>query len=578
MPAIAHVDLAVDNATNDATSPTNIGSASSALTASAPTLILAMGHGSTTGGGSAFVDLLVNGMRVALMGQLQNFGGNSDLDTALSGMAQMCCAYLHTPAGGSETMQFRGWCEDIDFFATGCRAYALDLSDIDEDDGRWHEQTANSDTVVTTPTSGWTTLGNALVFTAPRTGNYLIIASCEAQPDTTGDAFDLPHVRFSQNGTPIAGTHDAGEIGVDVVNGSRGYMTAHVRTLTEAVEYTFALEANGTDSAGNIGYRRIRLHAIEVAQIEDDDVQQDLDTAGQAIVGTGTYDACALVLDPPASRDFLLLGTFQHESTWWVRGRFTVEGTGVDDGFNTAGYDAGLGADADLSHVMGLHIATGVAVATDVGLQYETGAGATGAGGEGHVGAAAANTDAADITFIALRLQTSSAEPLVALPDAARMRVQTGTPTSTLGAVSTAPSVQRMRIQDGAPTFVLGALSVTPSSQRVRFQDGVASVTLGALAITPASQRLRFRDGGVGFPITRTFDAERIRIQTGTVTPVVGARVFTPSVARLRFRTGLLANNIIDLGALRASVREDQVFGATVREASRFGLRANDVD
>ena len=578
MPAIAHVDLAVDNATNDATSPTNIGSASSALTNGAPTLILAMGHGSTTGGGSAFVDLLVNGTRVALMGQLQNFGGNSDLDTAFSGMAQMCCAYLHTPASGSETMQFRGWCEDVDFFATGCRAYALDLSDIDEDDGRWHEQTANSDTVVTTPTSGWTTLGNALVFTAPRTGNYLIIASCEAQPDTTGDAFDLPHVRFSQNGTPIAGTHDAGEIGLDVVNGSRGYMTAHVRALTEAVEYTFALEANGTDSAGNIGYRRIRLHAIEVAQIEDDDVQQDLDTAGNAIVGTGTYDACALVLDPPASRDFLLLGTLQHQSTWWTRARFTVEASGVDEGFNVAGYDAGLGASNDMMHMVGLHMLTGVAVATDVGLQYETGAGATGAGGEGHVGAAAANTEAADITFIALRLQTSSAEPLVATPAAGRMRVQTGTPTSTLGAVSNSHASQRLRFQTGAPTFVLGALSVTPSSQRMRFRDGVVTPTVGALAFAPASQRLRIREGGVAFPVTWAFDAGRIRFVTGTVTPVIGARVFTPSAARLRFRTGLLANNIIDLGVLRASVREDQVFGATVREAPRFGLRANDVD
>lgn len=564
MPAIAHVDLAVDNASNNATTPTAIGSASAALTNGAPTLVFAMGHASTTGGGGAHLDLQIGGVTVAAMAQIQNFGANHDIETAFSGQAQIKTCYLHTPASGSETMQFRGWCDDTGFVAHACRAYALDVSDIPENDGRWHEQTANSDTIVDVPTSGWEVVGNVLTVTAPRTGSYILIGACEAVGDTSGDFIDAVHVRLTQDGTPLPGSHHDAAMGPDP-DGVIPWMATRIVSLTASTEYDFAVEANGTDSAGNHGYRRIRLHLIEVARIEDADVQQDLDTVGLNIPTSGTDDADILItLDPPASRDYLIIGGYQHQASWWSRGQFTVDGSTVDDGFACSLYDIGLGATNDLSRTTGMYVLSGVSTETDVGLRFELGPGATGAGGQANFGDACAHADAADITVIAIRLATASSDTIEE-PASQRLRFQDGTPTL-VQALTLAPASQRLRMQEGAPSLIR-ALTLSPSSERVRFSVGTAALVLGARTLAPASERLRIRDGAATLvaAYTLTPASERLRMRTGATSLVLGPVVLTPASQRLRIRTAALAAEEVVLGELSVSIRQP-LFGATVRE------------
>jgi hypothetical protein len=406
---IEHVDLSVDEIDNDATTPTDIGSASAALTEDAPYLVVAMGHSATTNG-SSHLNLLIGGTVVATETNHQGFGANDDQAPALSGTSQLACAYAFVP-GPSETMQFQGWCDDVDFFATSCRAYALDLTNIVEDDGRWHEQTANSDTIVTTPSSGWTTVGNALVFTPTRSGDYAIIASAEAV-HSGGSTADYCHIRLTQDGTEVSGTVHQQQTDSQL-NQVHGYFVARRFTLSSGVSYSFAIQGNGTSSNGNYGFRRIRLHALEAAQIEDDDIQADVDSTGVTIVGTNSATpAMSVTLDPPAARDFLVLTDYQQQLTWWARGQFSYPGSDAQppDGYTCSVTVADLGAGGDMPHTFGMFVIPAVATSTLVEILLATGPGASGAGGGAEFGNACVRTDDGDMAILSIRLATNAGE------------------------------------------------------------------------------------------------------------------------------------------------------------------------
>lgn len=406
---IDHVDLAVDGiGPVTITTPTLIGSPSAALTADAVYLVVAMGHSATTNG-SSHLNLVIGGIVCATETNHQGFGANDDQAPGLSGTSQLACAFAFTATAG-DTMEFQGWCDDVDFYSTSNRAYALDLSNITDGDGRWHEQTANSDTVVTTPVSGFTDVGTPLTFTCPRTGDYVIIASCEAVHDPAGGGGDYYNARLVQDGVAISGTTVLQQSD-SLLNQVHGYFAARTVSLQAGVSYTFAIQGNGTVANGFYGFRRIRLHAIEAAQIEDTDVQFDTDTDGLTITGTGSARPSMVVtLDPPITRDYLLLTDFQSQMTWWARGQFEVTGAADEptDGFINSVTTANLGATGDMVHTFGVHITPDVSTSVLANIFLETGPGATGGGGAAEFGADCVRAGAGAMGIVAIRLASVS--------------------------------------------------------------------------------------------------------------------------------------------------------------------------
>jgi hypothetical protein len=181
--------------------------------------------------------------------------------------------------------------------------------------------------------------------------------------------------------------------------------------LTAATEYTWAVEGNGIAGTGLVGYRRIRLHLVEVAQIEDDDVLDAVDSTGTTVTaGTTADSSAASTLTPPASRDYLCLSFFQGQFSAWPRAFFLVGAGPTQEpavGYINAAVGTGIGATDDMTMNFGLHLQSGVASSTALGLRYEGAAG----GGNCTYGNNCAHADAGDIHLLSIRLYTPDAPP-----------------------------------------------------------------------------------------------------------------------------------------------------------------------
>lgn len=548
MPAIATIALEVDGETGIGATPELLGSPSSSLSNGVEYLIIAMGHARNPTGGNivSTLDLRVGGVVHARSGGSMGFPNPGY--GALNGF-QLGAAFTYT-AGASDEMEFYSSDADSTGAATSCRAYALAMTDIANDVDRFHEETANSDTIVTTPTSGWTDVGNVLTFTAPRTGFALIIASCEAVVDAdaaTGDEFGI---RLTQDGAEVLGSLCAMDVDPSDDDQVLNHCVARVVPVTASTEYDFALQGNGTVANGNVGFRRVRLHAIMVDRIEDADCTQDVDAVGLSLTA-GTEDEADLLVtvNPPASRDYLLMGNFQGMFAAWSRAFFLQDGTTVTptDGCANSSGDSDNGTEVDraLVHTWMLSRVTGISTETDFTIRFGSFAG----GATNDYGAAAARDDGA-IYAIALRLYTAESDTVLT-PAAERLRINSAAPTLVLGAVTASPSVERLRIQSAAPSLLL-ALTLAPASQRLRFNEAEEALVLGAISLAPASQRMRIQTGVPSVLTNFVFApaSERLRFVEGSPTRVLGGVVLTPASQRLRFRTGAVMGATFEVGDL----------------------------
>jgi hypothetical protein len=388
--ALPYVALEVDGITNVDDVAARIGSASDTLTPGAEYLVFVRGNArSNSNGIDTTLDLRIGGTiwgRTAIASP--PFGAPA---YGATDSGQLAFFALVT-AGASDEMEFfsSDSLGDASGLADVCRAYAVDVSELVADEQRWHQQTANSDTIVTTPTSGWTTVGSTLVVTAPRTGYYVLLTSGEYVADGTEADTDQAHVRVTQDGTTIPGSIKHSGLGfggvasIDVGHYARPFR----RLLTAGVEYTFALQANGTSSGGNLGWRRVRLHLIDAAAIEDGDVVQGEDTAGLTVAAGATADADADVeLAPPGLGSYLVLTGAQGQFSAWPRTFITANGDLYPAGVDAAN-GTGTGAGSDMTTSLGLQLLPDVAGVT-VGLRVEAAAG----GVQNLWGADAARTD-----------------------------------------------------------------------------------------------------------------------------------------------------------------------------------------
>lgn len=422
MPDIAHVEAFADGEEVLSATPVAVGTASASLTQSHPTLVLAIGNARNASSGSAsLLELRIGGSAYARMDSAAPFG--SPAYGAL-GSPQLASFVLVTP-GASDEIEFFASDISSDTLVDSCRGIGLDLSDFEDENGRWHVQTANTNTIVTTPTSGWTQVGTELVVEAPRDGVLLVFVSAQYVGDGTEADTDREHARVEVD-------VDAG--GFNVVSGSiennglgasgTVYQTvgsyAYVFTLPvdEGSTYTIRLAANGTDANGNIGWRRIRLHALEVARFEDSDVQEDIDTAGLTVVagsGPQTVSGLSVTMNPPAARDYLVIGVAQGQFAAWPRLDLRAGGASYPaNGVADAAVDTGVTAADDMTITLALDVVEAVSSSTALTMRMEAAAGgATNLWGTDcartNDGTGGGTPEGGSIRLIAIRLATAPA-------------------------------------------------------------------------------------------------------------------------------------------------------------------------
>jgi hypothetical protein len=380
MPAIPVVSLRVDDAAIPAAvgTPARIGSASGSLTQDAPTLVIARGNARNSSGGTdGVLELRIGGTVYAREQAQPPFG--SPAYGPLGGV-QLATAVLITP-GASDEMEFFAGDDANSGEATSCRAHALDLTAFVIDEQRFHEQTANSDTIVSTPTSGFEVVGNELVVMPVRSGTYILLAAAEVVPDAGAAASDLARIRVSQDGVVISGSIHHATLGASGVRrlDCMGYMLATRVTCVEGVETVLAIEADGIQANGNIGYRRVRLHLLEDAAFASLAVLFDLDTAGLTVnAGDGPQSVSGLsaTMDPPAASDYLVLGSVQGQFSAWPRIWLRAGSTDYpSDGVANAAVNTGAGTGDDMTLNFACDVIEDVATSTALGMRMEAAAG-----------------------------------------------------------------------------------------------------------------------------------------------------------------------------------------------------------
>lgn len=359
--AIAFVDLEVDGYTGIAASET-IGE-SDPLVAGTDYLLIARGNARNNGNGiRGELDVRVGGTIWGVMESLSTpFGAPA---YGATDSPQLATFALVTASSG-DTLEFVAEDDNGDGVADVCRAFAIDLSDLDLDDQRFHVQTANSATIVTTPTSGYTEVGSPLVVTPPRSGTWLLFASCEYVPDGTEADTDDARIRATIDGVQIDGTVKHAGLGFGGVPALRvgNYAIVAPVELTAATEYSFAIEADGTASNANIGYRRVRLHLIEAAAFPG--VELDADTAGLTVAAGAVANADVLVeLEPAQPTDWIVLTTAPGQFSAWPRSFLRVESTDDRPGGVDAANGTGTGTGDDMTISTGVHLLRGVAGAS----------------------------------------------------------------------------------------------------------------------------------------------------------------------------------------------------------------------
>ena len=502
-----------------------------------------------------------------------------------------------------------------------------------------YAETANSDTVdVVAAGTSWVTGSAAgrigqgvgeVPFTVPSTGDYYVRARVENFVSGAVGSAESARMRLRRvDGTPATIGSNVEQLVAQELLSPTAFVIPlvdeAVLSLTAGEQPELQIEVSNVSGGVAMGYRRFRILLIRLAAFRNYTVSSQVDGLQQA--GSGDPESsvsCTFNYGSGVDVFITACPTWQSGGGDWGSGRLHQDSGDVRfpplgriDAYNAGRENVGTGGDISCQALHTIGTFTG---SQSFRLGMFTRGGLNHTYGRDH-----ANTGDANTRIVAWELYTADSAT-TSTPDSQRIRFRDGTPTTvmarsltpsserirvrdtaptpSLGAVSTMPASQRARVRDGSPTPAVGAMSVAPASARARFRDGVPTPSLGALVATPTTERLRIRDAsltaGVG-ALTASLGAQRIRFRDGTLsltlpdvytpdagrvrfvesapTSVLGARVFVPTAQRIRFRTGTLAGNAVIVGALRMSVREDQLFGGVVNEAQRFGLDVNDVD
>lgn len=482
MPALDVISLEVEGYAHT-TTPNTVAGTSSNLTSGTEYLIIAAGNQANNGGGGTVHDMtfLVGSTVLGrAAGDRGAFTPSASLATSGNGgYMQIALAATYTP-GSAEAMSLEAWAGAGSGTAY-CRGYAIDLSDIPgpgsgDSQARWHEETAQNDTIVDTPTSGFEVVGTALTFTAPRAGEYLIIASVELVDDGTAAATDEFDVRLVLDSTTLDGT----PIQQDTTSRTAavmGCLWMRVETLT-AASHTIEIELNGTSSNGNVGARRVNIHAIEVAAFEAGDVQEDTD-AFETVTGTTSQDTGHSLTIGDGSSDYLLFCQWQKQASFWAEAYFVVGATEEPtNGFGVGADDFGTGASNDQPMEMGLYITSAPAASTALGTRINK----VGGGGSNEHGT---STNRASIGgsmyLIAIRLasaiRTVMASPLPAPTMSASGTVGSSGPSATMDASLPVPTAN---IDAGAAT--VSSLAVDLPAPTAALAGSVGAAIGSALA------------------------------------------------------------------------------------------------
>ena len=446
----------------------------------------------------------------------------------------LACARIYTPTATNERLEFRAWGESASG-AASCKFYAIELTNIPDSGAgraRWSQESTNSDAAVTVPgaAAGDVNLGTALTFTPTQAGDHLILVRAEGFHSGAGAGeYD---VALEIDGTVVGRTR--AQFDTDTSNRStHGYLAFDVPNLTLA-SHTVRVVANGTSAGGNISWRRIEYHAIDVAAFEDSDVQLDTDAA-HTQTGVGSSDVgFSVTMNPPASRDFLVIATHQKQVSAWSDFHFRTGGTTnvPTEGFGQAVRSLGLGAANDMPLETGTYVITGVSSSTSLDVRVNRPSFA----GNNNYGTDCARAAAAGLALVAIRLYT---------PD-------------TVTPVTLTPSAEQWSFRDGSSTVALGGLTEAPSAEQWRWQDAAEALALGSVTASPTADRWVWSDGsptlslsGVDVPAT----AERWRFSAANASLVLGSAVLTPTASRWRW-SNLAA--LVSLGALQSAPAADR--------------------
>ena len=174
------------------------------------------------------------------------------------------CGVLVLTGNGSDTLNLQASTNGGDVHVTDAEILAIPLSSFPTN-AVYYQQTANSDTIVTTPTAGggWQSIGTDLDFTPAANGDFLCISTVESVAAGTAVAGNEHAVRQTFEGSEV-GQANFLEMSTVPTLDIQNFRMLHLATgLTVAGgPYTVGLQMNGTNSAGNIGARRIRHVAI----------------------------------------------------------------------------------------------------------------------------------------------------------------------------------------------------------------------------------------------------------------------------------------------------------------------------
>lgn len=263
---------------------------------------------------------------------------------------------------------------------------AIPLDSLTQNTHYWLHQGENNTTADTTPTggSGYTQVGGSITFTAPTSGDYLVIFCVEAQHQTDATTSDAIQVRFRQttdpNGSPTTITLGAGDNSGQLSPATQLYapssspdsIQVHLRyeavvSLTASTEYEFFVEAASPSGGGNTEYRRERIIAFD-GSAWDGGFQTDITTIGdqQTSPATITFGPLSIPSPSPSTHEYTFLaGTTFHNNSSWHRSRISLGGTAfpATGGWGSGGQVNGVTTTSDF------HLLTGLAE-DDVSAAY----------------------------------------------------------------------------------------------------------------------------------------------------------------------------------------------------------------
>lgn len=420
MPAIGYNALEFNADDLVASLGLTLQTGSTALTAERHYLVLGSVYGRSNQNNQLFqMRFDIGGVPYARYAHTFPYGGGAISGhggVAQSGRAMSFATTYITATGSSDVMEiYAADAAEDGSFGLG-RIYALDFSGITLNDGRWHSESPNADLSGSSPTSGWTTLGSpgagSLVFTPTRTGRHVIIASCEMTASSGAATTDEIAIRLTQNGNEVSGTLHLNDLEPAGTTSIVNYCVARAFVLTSSTEYTFSLEGNGTNSNGNIFYRRVRVHAIDGNSIENEDIVYGLDTNGETVAANAdvTVSGITLPLNPSGStRDYMLFANYAHETDFFDDGRFLIDSAvqypPATFGFSNLQFDFGLTATDDLTSVYGHQLLRAVPSASTLQLRLHK---YNGGVSDNQFGSACARAGGGDISVVAFRLYSQT--------------------------------------------------------------------------------------------------------------------------------------------------------------------------